>query len=298
MLKRIILLYIICSLISGICKSQNYKFIYYLDVNLVTVPKSQAEIIGKGFYDKNSFQLDCYAAVNNDFLMTWHFTDSTLAELNGLFRSYSVKGKIEKEGNYIKGVEEGLWQEWDSTGMKTDSIIYKHGLPYIEATFNYHKNGKLADYTLKDSLQNTYQAFSYNEKSELTKQVSFKGEKGILKRYSSTGTETDSLFTRAETEAHFPGGDDAWLNYLRKNLNALVPANNNAPSGKYTVIIKFRVSKDGTLQDIYPETYHRYGMEVEAIRVIMNGPKWVPATQYGYKVNSYRRQPVTFLIEN
>ena len=39
-------------------------------------------------------------------------------------------------------------------------------------------------------------------------------------------------------------------------------------------------------------------MEVEAIRVIMNGPKWVPATQYGYKVNAYRRQPVTFLVEN
>ena len=295
--KRIILLCTICFFICGICKSQNYRYIYYLDVNLLAVPKSKAVIIGKGFKDENRFQLDCYAVQNNALLMTWHFTDSTLAEMNGIFRSYYPDGSIEKEGNYINNLEEGQWQTWDTLALKTDSVIYKNGLPLVQATFGYYKNRTLAYFSIKDSLQDTYHTFTYSKNSVLTEEVFFKGQKGILKSYESAGIKTDSLYTREEMEAHFPGGDAGWRDYLRKNLNANIPADNNAPAGKYTVFIKFRVNKDGSLEDISTETYQGYGMDQEAIRVIKKGPKWIPATQYGRKVNAYRRQPVTFLLQ-
>lgn len=298
MIKRTLLLCTICILISGLCKSQQYKFIYYLDANLLTVPKSKAIIIGKGFNDKNGFQLDCYSTFSHALLMSWHFTDSSLAEIHGAFRSYHKNGKIEKEGNYVSGLEEGVWQTWDTLGRKTDSVFYKTGLPLMQSTYSYHKNGNLSYYTLKDSLQDTYQTTSYNENRIVSSEVFFKGQKGVLKRYQPSGVETDSLFTRKEIEASFPGGEDGWREYLRRNLNANVPADNKAPSGKYTVIIKFTVTKEGKVEDVFAETYHRYGMEQEAIRVIKNGPKWIPAVQYGRKVNAYRRQPVTFLIEN
>ncbi len=38
------------------------------------------------------------------------------------------------------------------------------------------------------------------------------------------------------------------------------------------------------------------GMEEEAVRVIKNGPKWTPALQNGRNVNAYRRQPITFQV--
>ena len=122
-------------------------------------------------------------------------------------------------------------------------------------------------------------------------------------------TKTDSLkdqqvevdnriFTKVESEAQFPGGMAAWVRYLQSTLKASVPMKNGAPMGKYQVIIKFIVSKDGSITHATAETNHGYGMEAEVIRIITGGPKWIPATQNGRKVNAYRRQPVTFVVSN
>ena len=100
-----------------------------------------------------------------------------------------------------------------------------------------------------------------------------------------------------EHEAYFPKGDTAWSNYMRQNLNANVPVINKAPKGTYQVIVKFIVSKDGSVSDVEAETNFGYGMEQEAIRVIKNSPIWTPAFQRGHNVSSYRRQPVTFAVE-
>ncbi len=104
------------------------------------------------------------------------------------------------------------------------------------------------------------------------------------------------VFQKVDIEASFPGGAKGWRVYLEKNLNANIPIKNNAPNGKYTVIVKFIVNKNGDISDITAETNFGFGMEKEVIRVIKKGPKWNPGSQNGRKVNSIRRQPVTFLI--
>jgi len=38
-------------------------------------------------------------------------------------------------------------------------------------------------------------------------------------------------------------------------------------------------------------------MEEQAINCIKKGPKWKPALQNGRNVNAYRRQPVTYVVE-
>ena len=77
-----------------------------------------------------------------------------------------------------------------------------------------------------------------------------------------------------------------------------MPVVKQAPAGKYTVIVKFRITEEGGVEDIVAETNHGYGMENEVIRIINSGPSWIPAIQYGRPVSSYRRQPVTFLKED
>jgi hypothetical protein len=105
------------------------------------------------------------------------------------------------------------------------------------------------------------------------------------------------IFSKVEVEAGFPGGDAAWRNYLVKNLNPDVPVNNDAPAGKYTTIIKFIISRDGSVSNIQAETNLGYGMEAEVVRIIQKSGNWTPAEQNNRKVNAYRRQPVTFLVE-
>jgi periplasmic protein TonB len=105
------------------------------------------------------------------------------------------------------------------------------------------------------------------------------------------------IFTKVEVEAGFPGGDGAWRSYLQKNLNGQVASDNGAAAGTYTVIVKFVVSKDGSLSDITCESDPGYGICEEAKRVIKKTKNWTPAIQNGRNVNAYRRQPITFAVE-
>jgi len=105
------------------------------------------------------------------------------------------------------------------------------------------------------------------------------------------------VFTKVEVEAGFPGGEAGWISFLKKNLNANVPVDNDSPSGKYTVVIKFAISPDGSLSDIAAETDFGYGLEKEVIRLIQKSGKWNPAIQDGKPIKAYRKQPVTFVVE-
>ena len=88
-----------------------------------------------------------------------------------------------------------------------------------------------------------------------------------------------------------------WERFLTRNLNAEIPIDNGAPAGRYTVIIQFVVDVEGNVSDIKPLTSHGYGLEEEAMRVLRKADKWEPGIQQGYKVKSYRKQPITFVVE-
>ena len=104
------------------------------------------------------------------------------------------------------------------------------------------------------------------------------------------------LFHKAEVEAEFPGGTAAWTRYLKNNLDANTPVDNGAPEGTYQVIVRFIVSKDGSISDVVAETKFGYGMEAEVMRILRKSPPWIPAVQAGKPVRAYRKQPVTFLV--
>lgn len=114
------------------------------------------------------------------------------------------------------------------------------------------------------------------------------------KAYAPSGD--DKIFTQVENEPKFPGGEPAWRKFLEKNLYPGLPIKNGAPEGIYAVIVKFLVSKDGTISNVHAETKHGYGMDSAAVEVIKKGPKWVPAIQNGYNVTAYRKQPITFVV--
>lgn len=109
--------------------------------------------------------------------------------------------------------------------------------------------------------------------------------------------DENKIFTKVEVEAAFPGGEAAWRNYLSKNLDTNTPIDNGAPGGKYTVTVKFVVSRDGSLSDVTCENDPGFGMCQEAIRVIKKTKNWTPAIQNGRNVNAYRRQPITWVVE-
>ena len=61
---------------------------------------------------------------------------------------------------------------------------------------------------------------------------------------------------------------------LKLTLNASVPVDNDAPEGRYSVVVRFVVDVDGSISDITPLTAHGYGLEQEAVRVIKKSKNW------------------------
>lgn len=100
------------------------------------------------------------------------------------------------------------------------------------------------------------------------------------------------------TPPKFPGGETAWRNYLVRNLNAAMPVDSGAPPGVYKVVVKFKVAADGSLSGFLPSTHFGFGMENEVLRILKNGPKWIPATENNKPVEAITQQPVTFVIES
>ncbi|HWR33493.1 MAG TPA: energy transducer TonB [Chitinophagaceae bacterium] len=104
---------------------------------------------------------------------------------------------------------------------------------------------------------------------------------------------SEEIVTFVEIDAKFIGN---WVAFLERNLNANVPVDNNALSGRYSVVVQFVVDKEGNVSDIQPLTNHGYGMEQEAVRVLKKATKWEPAIQNGIKVKAYRKQVIVFEI--
>ena len=106
-------------------------------------------------------------------------------------------------------------------------------------------------------------------------------------------------------EAMFPGGNLGWKNYLNKTLNTSVLDYINIPKGKKSakvkVIVEFWVDKEGNIDSVRADDVSiatiNEKIVAEAIRVIKEGPKWIPAIFHGNPIRYRTRQPITFIAD-
>lgn len=106
------------------------------------------------------------------------------------------------------------------------------------------------------------------------------------------------VFVKVEKEAAFPGGVDGWKAYLMKNIKASLPVDEGWKAGTYSVIVQFIVYSDGRIGDVKTINYKGTKTAAHCIDIIKNGPKWIPAMQNDKAVSSYRKQPITFVVED
>jgi protein TonB len=106
-----------------------------------------------------------------------------------------------------------------------------------------------------------------------------------------------AVLETAEVMPEFPGGMQALLRFLGKNLE--VPENALEPGEKVRVPVKFVVSKEGTLTGIEFPGQANDIFTKEIIRVLSKMPKWKPGVQNGRAVSVYYTIPVIFdMTEN
>lgn len=125
------------------------------------------------------------------------------------------------------------------------------------------------------------------------------GEAPITNEVSKTEEtpefEESKVFDVVEKMPQFPGGQAALLEYLAKNIQIPVDAEENGVQGR--VICTFVVERDGSLGDIRVVKSVEPSLDQEAVRVIKSMPKWTPGKQNGSYVRVKYTVPVTFRLQ-
>lgn len=132
-----------------------------------------------------------------------------------------------------------------------------------------------------------------------------KNKKEGMKLFSGTETAHDvawklnepngEVYSIVEQMPEFPGGDEALMTYISRNIKYPAKALDNEISG--TVIVNFVVNENGKIGNVRVTKGLGYGLNEEAIRVIKTMPRWKPGMQGGTGVKVYFDVPINFAIE-
>ena len=134
---------------------------------------------------------------------------------------------------------------------------------------------------------------SVNRKSKVAVQQM---DELVVVGYASKDSVKDRepVFNVVEQMPSFPGGMEALMQYLAKNMRYPVEAQKNKVQGRG--VVGFIVSKDGDIKKAHILRGVDPELDAEAIRVIESMPRWMPGMQRGKAVAVSYTLPVMFRL--
>lgn len=116
----------------------------------------------------------------------------------------------------------------------------------------------------------------------------------VVKQEEEAEVEEQQIFMVVENAPAFPGGDIARQKFLQDNIRYPQMARESGIQG--TVYVSFVVERDGSVTDVKILRGIGGGCDEEALRVIMNMPKWEPGKQRGKPVRVQFNMPIKFSL--
>ena len=104
-------------------------------------------------------------------------------------------------------------------------------------------------------------------------------------KYHTDLADDNKVHDRSVVPAYFPGGDDEWKKFLKKNMDSKL-------KGRDEVQFRFEVDRDGNISDFVLLSNAPIEKFNEIKRVIGLSGKWFPAIQAGFCVKSIVRMMV------
>jgi protein TonB len=106
--------------------------------------------------------------------------------------------------------------------------------------------------------------------------------------------EEGKVFQYVEDMATFPGGSKALMQYIANNIRYPAIARDNHIQG--TVVLKLIIEADGSISEVELLRGIGGGCDREAIRLVKNMPKWIPAQQNDRNVRVQVILPIRFKL--
>lgn len=248
-------IFILASLSAAAQEENTLTKVLFYDANWKPVkPKKAAFLVEQKYINDTLWEWNYYETKSPRFLSV-QFKDQKGGAMNGKYTTYTKDGYPDTSGYYLNGKKHGEWV----VRASNHQLLYE--LHYI--------NGEL---------------MAKYDSNEVNKQRDHYID-------SIVGAKPRT-FTSVEVESEFPGGEGAWIKYMRKNL--VYPEESLSNNVMGNVIIQFIVDKEGWVTDVDIAKSAEFYLDREALRFISSSPKWIPATQDGKKVKSYKKQPLYF----
>lgn len=224
-------------------------------------------------------QIDTTYYLGNDLVLAGEdFSIYEVCEIDKKGRKVGVCTKYNKENspiiiaNYKKGEMDGHYKRLSRLGATLIEGQYENGL----------KNGNWVSYDMEGNSVN----FEIYEKGNevLARKLEF----------VSKVTGEDPVFVLVEKQPKFPGGVQAWIEFLNDNL--LYPKEAKESRIQGSVFLKFLVTKEGYI--LNPEVTGSPSplLSTEALRVLTKSPKWIPAKAGGEPVDGYLEFRINFRL--
>ena len=106
----------------------------------------------------------------------------------------------------------------------------------------------------------------------------------------------DTVYQIAEEMPEFPGGVEALMDFVGKNVKYPEEAKEKEISGR--VFVSFVIEKDGSVNEVKVMRGIGGGCDEEAVRVIKGMPKWKPGIQKGKPVRVSYMMPINFKLDS
>ena len=221
----------------------------------------------------------------------------------GSFVFYYKNGMKMSEGDYVNNSKEGEWEEWAQKGNLKALNHYRNG-KMVGRNISWYQKGNMSDSTMLDENGNGKSLAFYPSGAKQSEgeyisgsrngkwmyyYLDVKNQKSIEVTYEMDSVKNYTCYTETgelqkkdcvfEREANFRTGDEGWRKYLVKKLTAKVPVYTKLlkANESYTVIVRFIVGMDGSIEDVKIEKKGRMELDEIAWDIIQDSPKWIPA---------------------
>ena len=209
----------------------------------------------------------------------------------------------------------------DSTVTVQSSVLQTYDVEGITSTYqhsynlNYSDLAKFSRHSLKRLRKYHADGFDdINIPNQSGKQLKSFSSLLIaeLKKMNITGTDTASIAVKKpkpdsvkakEAEAPklvnslaaFPGGENTWMNFLKRNLH--LPSELKA-NEKKIVQVQFLVAEDGAIKVLEIVQSAGPAFDKEVLRVLKRMPYWKPEIKNGRSVNAIVTKSIIFSRDN
>ncbi|WP_295798009.1 energy transducer TonB [Mucilaginibacter sp.] len=316
MIKPLLAFFIILLLFTD-AEAQKGGIVYYLtnsgklvstkdsaDYSMVVSPPDSS-------IDKTMYVVREYDKNGKVRLVTGSKTNDVNLQYWGRYVAYYTAGKKKSTGTFKDGKLSGSRVEYYPTGkfynsincLPGDRVLYNTCMDSLGKTLAENGTGEWIDFDesftkiiAQGKIVNGVRDGEWREKKNDTVTKINNYNNGMLMSSDEVDASGKTIFRPVEVVPSFPGGLEAFYQFINKNTKYPRTAYENNTSGK--VIISFVVERDGSLTDVKVKRGIGDGCDEEAMRVIKLSSPWIPGTQGGKPVRVAYSVPISFGLSN